>query len=98
MLAQVVRFESALSDEKILETYASRASRYREVEGLAQKYYLRFPATGEYGAVYLWDSEDDLRRFRGSDLARTIPEAYRVRGEPDVQVAEVVMVLHPGQR
>jgi hypothetical protein len=33
--------------------------------------------------------------FRESDLARTIPEAYRVQGAPDVQVAEVVMVLHP---
>lgn len=95
MLAQVVRFKSGLSDEEILETYALRASRYRKVQGLIQKYYMRFPGTDEYGAVYLWDSEDDLRRFRESDLARTIPEAYRVQGAPDVQVAEVVMVLHP---
>ena len=95
MLAQIVRFKSALSDAEILETYASRASRYKELEGLIQKYYMRFPATGEYGAVYLWESEDDLQRFRESDLARTIPEAYRVQGDPDVQLAEVVLVLRP---
>lgn len=95
MLAQIVRFRSELSDEEVLKMYASRASRYKEVKGLTQKYYMRFPATEEHGAVYFWDSEDDLRQFRESDLARSIPDAYRVRGTPDVQVAEVVMVLHP---
>ena len=96
MLTQVVRFKSALSEDEVLEVYASRATRYKKVKGLLQKYYLRFDATKEHGAVYLWDSADDLRQFRESDLARSIPEAYRVQGTPDVQVAEVVMVLHPG--
>jgi heme-degrading monooxygenase HmoA len=95
MLAQIVRFKSALSDEEVLKTYESRASRYRKVKGLTQKYYMRFPETGEHGAVYFWDSEDDLRQFRESDLARTIPDAYRVQGTPDIRVAEVVMVLRP---
>lgn len=95
MLAQIVRFKSALSDEEVLKTYASRAPRYREVKGLAQKYYMRFPATEEHGAIYLWDSEEDLKRFRDSELARTIPDTYRVLGTPDIQVAEIVMALHP---
>ena len=65
MLAQIVRFNSALSDAEILETYASRASRYEELEGLIQKYYMRFPATGEYGAVYLWESAQRIGTPRG---------------------------------
>jgi hypothetical protein len=34
-----------------------------------------------------------MREFRESDLAATIPEAYRVEGEPRVEAFEVVSVL-----
>ena len=40
-----------------------------------------------------WESEEALNRFRESDLARTIPTAYQVRGMADIQVAELVMKL-----
>jgi hypothetical protein len=56
---------------------------------------IRFPATGEHGGLFLWESEDALEAFRASNLARTITDAYRVDGAPDIQVAEVVMILHP---
>jgi heme-degrading monooxygenase HmoA len=95
MIVQIVRFQSGLTDEEVLATYEARAPRYRALPGLVQKYYLRFPATGEHGAVYLWESESAMREFRDSELGRTIREAYAVRGEPDVRVGEVVMTLHP---
>lgn len=75
--------------------YEARAPQYRALPGLLQKYYLRFPAAQEYGAVYLWESEAALKRFRESELARTIPSAYKVEGQAEFQVAEVVMTLHP---
>lgn len=94
MIVRTVRFRSGLSDQAVRETYEARAPRYREIPGLVQKYYLRFPATGEHGAVYVWESREALRAFEESDLARTIPDAYRVEGSPSGEVAEVVMVLH----
>jgi heme-degrading monooxygenase HmoA len=97
MIVQIVRFRSDLSDEEVLQTYEARSPRYRALSGLKQKYYLKFPATGEHGAVYVWDSEEALQAFRESDLARTIPEAYHVQGEPNIVVAEVVMLLRPGE-
>jgi hypothetical protein len=66
------------------------------LSGLIEKYYLRFPETGEHGAVYLWESEGALSAFRESELARTIAEAYQVQGAPVVQTAEVVMTLRAG--
>jgi heme-degrading monooxygenase HmoA len=93
MLVQIVRFRSGLDDERVLATYQARAPRYREVTGLLQKYYLAFP-TGEHGAVYVWDSPQSMQAFRESDLARTIPEAYQVKGTPSVEVADVSLVLH----
>jgi len=95
MVVQIVRFRSGLPDEDVRQLYEARAPRYREVPGLVQKYYLAFQETNEHGAVYLWESHEALRRFRESDLARTIASAYRVQGDPVVQIAEAVMALRP---
>jgi heme-degrading monooxygenase HmoA len=95
MVVQIVRFKSALSDQEVQRTYEARAPQYRALSGLRQKLYLRFKATGEHGAIYVWDDEAAMARFRQSELARTIPEAYKVQGTPDVDVAEVVYTLRP---
>lgn len=95
MIVRIVRFTSGLSDEEVRATYEERAPRYRAVPGLLQKYYLRFPETGEHGAVYIWESEEALEAFGRSELAHTIPDVYRVQGSPSGEVAGVVMVLHP---
>jgi heme-degrading monooxygenase HmoA len=95
MIVRIVRFRSRLSEEKVLSTYRDRSARYRKVPGLRQKYYLHFPETSEYGAVYVWDSPEALSQFNDSDLARTIPDAYQVEGTPGTESAEVVLALHP---
>lgn len=94
MIVQIVRFRSALDGDQVVATYQARAPRYREVPGLLNKYYLAYP-TGEHGAVYVWDSRHSMEVFGQGDLARTIPDAYQVRGEPQVEVAEVQLVLRP---
>jgi heme-degrading monooxygenase HmoA len=93
MLVQIVRFKSGLSDHGVLDMYAARSPRYRALKGLLQKYYLRFPATGEHGAVYVWESEEAMKAFQESDLGRTIADVYQVQGEKNAETAEVVMVL-----
>ena len=93
MIVQLVRFRSALSDEEVRATYARRAPSYRDVPGLRQKYYLTYP-TGEHGAVYVWESPEDLAAFRRSELARTMREAYRLEGDPQVEIAGVELALH----
>ena len=96
MIVQIVRFKSGLSDEEVVEMYEARAGRYREVPGLIQKIYLRYPKTGEQGAVFLWASEEDAEEFRETDLGQTISSAYLVQGSPDIETAEVVMLLRSG--
>jgi heme-degrading monooxygenase HmoA len=95
MIVQIVRFKSGMTDEGVIETYNARASQYRDLKDLRQKYYLRFPETGEHGAVYLWESEAALEAFHESALAQTIPSAYQVQGTPDIRTAELVMTLRP---
>lgn len=93
MIIQIVRFKSGLSEADVIKTYESRAPRYRALKGLIQKYYLKFPETGEHGAVYLWESEAALKEFRESELGRTISTAYQVQGTPDIRIGELVMAL-----
>ena len=93
MIVQFVKYRTGLSDEEAVETIARRAPRYEALPGLRQKLYIREQATGEYGGIYVWEDEDSMREFRESELAATIPEAYRVEGEPRVEIFDVVSVL-----
>jgi heme-degrading monooxygenase HmoA len=95
MIVQVVKYKTGLTDEEAAKTITQRAPQYKALPGLRQKLYIREPETGEYGGIYVWEDEDSMREFRESDLAATIPAAYRVEGEPRVEVFEVVSVLRP---
>ena len=91
MVIHIVRFRSALSDERIAELFRVRAAEYLTVPGLLQKYYLRF-RSGEYGGVYVWDSAASMDRFLAGELARSICDMYRVE-ESVREVADVVLAL-----
>jgi heme-degrading monooxygenase HmoA len=93
MIVQMVKFKSGLSDEEVRRVIAERAPQYEALAGLRQKLYISEPETGEYGGVYVWDDEESMREFRQSDLAATIPDAYRVEGEPRVEIFDVVSIL-----
>lgn len=43
--------------------------------------------------MYFWDSAESMREFQQSELARTIPVAYKVTGQPRVEVLEVMFPL-----
>lgn len=95
MIVSLVRFASALSDDEVQAMFEDRADRYLSVRGLVEKIYLRYRETGEYGAVYVWESEQALAEFRESDLGRTIGDAYRVEGSPRSELADVRLVIRP---
>jgi heme-degrading monooxygenase HmoA len=93
VIVQVVKYKTGLSEEEAAQTIASRAPQYRALPGLWQKLYVREQGTGEYGGIYVWEDEASMRTFRESELAATIPEAYRVEGEPRVEIFDVVSIL-----
>jgi heme-degrading monooxygenase HmoA len=93
MIVLSVKFKSALSDSEVMRIMQERAPRFRELPGLIQKYYGHEKETGEFTGIYVWDSEQSLREYRDSELARTIPEAYQAEGQPRIEVFEVPLVL-----
>lgn len=92
-----VAFESALSDEKLEETLRSRAEKFRDVEGLVQKFYLQDRERGRVGGFYIFDSEASRDAFFESDLRATIGDAYAVTGEPDVSLFHLLFPLREAE-
>jgi heme-degrading monooxygenase HmoA len=93
MIILTVKFKSALSDSDVLQVMKERAPGFRALPGLIQKYYGREKETGEFTGIYVWDSEESLREYRETELARTIPEAYKAEGQPRIEVFEVPLML-----
>jgi len=94
MIIQIIRYKSALSREQVQRRFEERSDRYRNVPGLVQKYYVKFSDTGEYGGIYLWDSQKSLEAWRAGKLSGSLAETYQVEGEPSRELAEVMLVLH----
>jgi Putative mono-oxygenase ydhR len=95
VIVSLVRFKSRLSDDAVQATFEERADRYRHVPGLVEKIYVRFRDSGEFGAVYVWNSEQALMDFRQTELAKTIPEVYKVEQAPSSELADVCLVIQP---
>ena len=93
MIVQFVKFKSGLSDSGVLEVMKERAPRFRALPGLVQKYYGHEKETGEFTGIYFWDSEESLRMYQDSELARTIPVAYKAEGQPRIEIFEVLFPL-----
>jgi hypothetical protein len=86
-----VRITSALDADEFDRRLLERRPGFREVPGLVQKVYGRDRETGAVCGIYFFETEDALRAFRETELARTIPSAYEA-----VEVRrEVYDVLYP---
>jgi heme-degrading monooxygenase HmoA len=93
MIIQFVKFKSNLSDAEVQQVMKDRVPRFRTLPGLVQKYYGYEKETGEFTGIYLWDSEQSLREFQQTELARTIPVAYKADGSPRNEIFEVLFPL-----
>jgi heme-degrading monooxygenase HmoA len=93
MLMQTVKFESILSEKEVLRRADERADRYRAVPGLVQKYYLKYEKPNHWGGVLIWETKEAMTAFRDTELSRTIPEAYSVKGAPNIEIVEIFEVL-----
>jgi heme-degrading monooxygenase HmoA len=85
--------ESNLSEEEVLRRAAERADDYRAVPGLVQKYYVKLDGENRYGGVLVWESKEALAAFQTTELAKTIPTTYGVKGAPAVELLEIFDVL-----
>lgn len=93
MVTQIVKIKTSLSEDEVMAVAKERASQFREVPGLIQKYYVRLDQPNQYGGIYIWDSRDSLMSFRETELCASIPEAYEAVEPPQVEVFELLFRL-----
>jgi heme-degrading monooxygenase HmoA len=93
MIIQFVKFNSHLSNAEVQQVMKARALQFRALPGLVQKYYGHEKQTGEFTGVYFWDSEQSMHEFQQTDLARTIPVAYKVKSPPRIEFFDVLFPL-----
>ncbi len=89
-----VRVKSQLDEKELERRLIERRPRFHEVPGLVQKIYGRDAATGDVCGIYFFEDQAALAKFRETELAKTIPDAYEaidIRRE----VYEVLYPLHP---
>ncbi len=93
MIVQFVKFKSSLANDEVQRVMRERAPRFRALPGLVQKYYGLEEQSGEFTGIYLWDSEQSAKDFQDTELARTIPVAYKVEGKPRIEFFELLFPL-----
>jgi len=89
MILQIVKLKTRLSEEELMRRAREREPRYKAIPGLLQKYYVKNDS-GEFGGIYVWDSEASLEAFRKSYLATSIPKAYEVKGTPNIEILDIL--------
>ena len=95
MLILTVKFRSGLAESEVQQLLQQRLPAVSVAPGLLQKYYTREASTGDYVGVHVFDSEESLELYRNSELSRSLPLAYRITGQPRVEVLEVLFQLRP---
>lgn len=93
MIIASVKFETTLADEEALKIAEERLPQFLDIPGLIQKYYVKTGQPNEWIGVYIWDSLESMKNFRETDLAKSIPAAYQVKGQPQMEVNNVAMTL-----
>lgn len=92
-IMQIVKLKTELSEEELLKVAKEREPQFKAISGIVQKYYIKLGAPGEYGGVYIWDSMESLQEFKKSELAATIPKAYKVVEAPSVEIVDIMFEL-----
>ena len=93
MIVQFVQFEISLSENEVMAVAEERLPQFRAIPDLVQKFYLKLDKPNHYGGFYIWRSREAMLIFCETELAKTIPAAYKIIGTPDVDIYEMLFPL-----
>nr|WP_321233859.1 YdhR family protein [uncultured Psychroserpens sp.] len=93
MILQIIKLKSNLPEEQLLIKAKEREPQFKEIQGLLQKYYVKIGQSGQYGGIYIWESQESLNAYRESELAKSIPEAYEIIEAPNIEIMDILFQL-----
>lgn len=89
----IVRLKTKLTEEELVLRAKERAPQFRALPGLIQKYYIKTKNSGEFGGVYIWDSMESFKKYKESDLVKSIAAAYEVTEPPTTELIDLMFEL-----
>jgi hypothetical protein len=89
-----VRAKSSLDEAELTNRLLKRKPKFLEVPGLVQKMYGKDPSTGHICGIYFFETQQALKDFTESELAKTIASAYEVE-EIRMEIYDVMFPLNP---
>ena len=93
MILQIIKLKSNLPEQELLIKAKEREFQFIDIPGLLQKYYVKTGQSGQYGGIYIWESQKSLNAYRESDLAKSIPEAYEIIEAPSIEIMDILFQL-----
>ncbi|TXG35645.1 YdhR family protein [Seonamhaeicola maritimus] len=89
----IVRLKTKLTEEELVRRAKERVPQFRALPGLIQKYYIKTKNPGEFGGVYIWDSMESFKKYKESDLVKSIAAAYEVTEPPSTELIDLMFEL-----
>lgn len=91
----LVKFNSTLSAENLMDVCKADMKTFRAVPGLIQKYYIAEENTGAISGIYIFETKSARAAFWTSELAKNIPIRYGVIAETlRVEQYDMAIVLN----
>lgn len=92
-IIQIIKLKTSLGEDEVLKIAKDRAPQFKAIPGLLEKYYVRAAPPHHFAGVYIWDSMKSLQTFRESELAASIPQAYKLLEAPEIEILDVMFKL-----
>ena len=92
-IIQIIKLKTSLKEDEVLNIARERAPQFKAIPGLIQKYYVRASPPHHFAGVYLWDSIESIQSFRETELAASIPPAYKLLEAPEIEILDVMFEL-----
>jgi len=88
-----ITYDSGLPAEAVDALFRERAGKYREMDGLLQKFYTVDEERGRVGGVYVFETAAARDALFDSDVHASLREAYDAR-DVEIDSAHVLFPLH----
>lgn len=92
-IIQIIKLKTSLKEDEVLKIAREREPQFKAIPGLIQKYYVRASPPYHFAGIYIWDSMESLQAYRVSELAASIPQAYKLLEAPEIEILDVMFKL-----
>lgn len=88
-----MRFDTLLGEAELENLSRAGLPKFRELDGLRQKYYVRNHDTGTVGGIYLFESKEAAEAYVNGPIVASVGDRFKVDGDVEIEMLEVQLTL-----